>query len=81
MDAEGLDELILRDLKNLFSIPKVICAETCEYGGARNHVAEIYDILRPLGYMIFIDTRGNTIFVLKELGEKTLMQILSNEKP
>lgn len=68
LDTEGFDELILSELKMLSSLPKVICVESREYGvsGLQNsNSKELYEMLKPLGYMLFADTYINTIFVLE----------------
>ena len=70
LDAEGVDEIILTDLHNLNSLPKVICVETAEYsttGDGRDSTAAIFGILEPLGYMLYANTCINSIFVLREL--------------
>ena len=72
LDTEGLDEMILGSLKDCPFLPKVICTETWEYGLKENHIPEICSILEPLGYMLFIDNGLNSIFVLRDLWEKTI---------
>lgn len=73
LDTEGFDELILGALKTCSSLPKVICVESREYGVSglqKSSALELYEMLKPLGYMFFADTYINAIFVLRDLWEK-----------
>lgn len=73
LDTEGFDELILGDLEEISSLPKVICVESREYGVSGlqdSNATELLRILKPLGYMLFADTYINAIFVLKELWKR-----------
>ncbi|MBQ7576901.1 MAG: FkbM family methyltransferase [Synergistaceae bacterium] len=72
LDTEGLDEIILRTLKDCPSLPKVICTETWEYGRKVHHIPEVCEILEPLGYMLLIDNRLNSIFVMRGLWENAI---------
>ncbi|MBQ7560251.1 MAG: FkbM family methyltransferase [Synergistaceae bacterium] len=72
LDTEGLDEIILRSLKDCPSLPKVICTETWEYGLRENHIPEICAILEPLGYMLLLDNKLNSFFVMRDLWEKAI---------
>ena len=68
LDTEGLDTMILSELKELSSLPKVICTElndsTSETIGT---VKQGREILEPLGYTLVMKTGVNAIFVLKDL--------------
>ena len=68
LDTEGLDTVILKSLKELSSLPKVICTElndsTSETIGT---ITQGREILEPLGYTLVMKTPVNAIFVLKDL--------------
>ena len=68
LDTEGLDPVILSELKELSSLPKVICTEltneSFDMSGAT--VGEGCEMLEPLGYTLVMRTRENAIFVLKD---------------
>jgi FkbM family methyltransferase len=65
LDAEGLDEEILTQVDFDNNYPKVICVETIEYshhgGGKKNNT--LIDFLLEKDYMLYADTRINSIFV------------------
>ena len=73
LDAEGLDIVILSELKELSSLPKVICTElndsTLETIGT---VKQGREILEPLGYTLVMKTHDNAIFVLKDLWQAAM---------
>lgn len=65
IDTEGLDYTILKGIDYERNYPKVICAETREYGEgleAGKHETEIEDLLLSNGYRIYANTFINTIF-------------------
>lgn len=64
LDAEGLDEEILKSIDYEKSYPKVICVETVEYSIDTTGHKEtgIIDFLKEKKYRIFADTYVNTIF-------------------
>jgi FkbM family methyltransferase len=68
IDAEGLDEIIIKSIEFNMGKPVVICLETISYSekgdGVKN--TSVIEFLNSLGYMVFADTYINTIFVLKE---------------
>ena len=69
IDVEGWDNEILQSLDFTKYKPKVICAETLLYDedqkGYKTH--DIESLLKNNGYMLYADTRVNSIFCLKEL--------------
>ena len=68
LDTEGLDTIILNELKELSSLPKVICTELQDSSCyAVASVAQGREILEPLGYTLVMKTGVNAIFVLKDL--------------
>jgi FkbM family methyltransferase len=72
MDAEGVEEKILRSIDFDAWKPLVICCETISYSttgqGVKNSM--VLDYLCSKGYMVYADTYINTIFVLKSAWEK-----------
>jgi FkbM family methyltransferase len=72
IDAEGIDELIIKNIDYEQNSPIVICIETISFSttglGVKN--AEIIDFLISRGYLAYADTNINTIFVKKELWER-----------
>jgi len=65
IDAEGLDEMIVKsiDLKNNY--PIVICVETASFSATGKSVKNtaLIDLLSAKGYRIYADTFINTIFL------------------
>jgi FkbM family methyltransferase len=66
VDAEGIDEIILKSIDYSHNYPKVICVETVDFS-TQVHRAEICDFLESKGYVKFADTHINSIMVRKEL--------------
>lgn len=69
IDVEGWDLQILKSLDFKKYKPKVICVETLQYDEKQNGFKNfaINDLLLNNGYMLFADTRVNSIFCLNEL--------------
>ena len=69
LDAEGVDELIVKSIDYRTNAPKVICVETISYSkdgrGAKNR--DLIRFLEDNGYFVFADTYINTIFVRKDV--------------
>lgn len=69
IDAEGLDELIIKSIDYSYNYPLVICIETLSFAtlgnGTKN--TSIIDFLVNNGYMIYSDTYINTILLRKDL--------------
>ncbi len=65
IDTEGMDYEILKSIDYSKNYPKVICAETREYGEgieAGKHESDIEILLMANGYKIYANTYLNTIF-------------------
>jgi FkbM family methyltransferase len=71
LDAEGLDEIIIKSIDFDKFPPKIICIETYAYGvGEKNY--EIIDYIKSKGYSIHADTFVNTIFIQTKLAKGIL---------
>ncbi len=69
LDAEGIDNLILKNLDYDENSPKVICVETISFAtdgtGEKDH--KLISYLEGEGYLNFADTYINTIFVKEKI--------------
>ena len=69
IDAEGVDELIIKSLNFKENFPIVICIETLSFStkgnGKKNK--DIIDFIIEKGYLLYADTYINSIFVKEEL--------------
>jgi FkbM family methyltransferase len=67
LDAEGIDEIVLKSIDYDNNKPIVICTETISFSekgkGVKN--VEIIQFLESKGYMLYADTHINSIFVEK----------------
>ena len=67
LDAEGVDELILRTIDFEVYRPIVICVETLSFSdigkGIKNN--KIIELLENKGYLLYADTNINSIFIDK----------------
>jgi FkbM family methyltransferase len=72
IDAEGVDEIVLKSIDYDFNKPTVICTETISFSenrkGKKN--TELIGYLESKGYILFADTYINSIFVLKDKWER-----------
>jgi len=68
LDAEGMDLAILRSINWKKYSPLVICTETASYSTNGNEKKDIklISFLESKGYMVYADTRINTIFIKKD---------------
>lgn len=68
IDTEGTDLEILKSINWEKSSPLIICAETASYStnGNEEKDKELISCLEGKGYLVYADTRINTIFVKKE---------------
>jgi FkbM family methyltransferase len=68
LDAEGIDELVLKSIDFENNSPTVICIETISFSengtGVKNY--EMIHFLESKGYMLYADTHINSIFVMKD---------------
>ena len=73
VDAEGIDEMIIKSIDYNKSYPIVICIETLTFSstgnGIKNDSVEKY--LSQNGYMVYADTNINTIFVRRDLWQRS----------
>jgi len=69
IDAEGIDELVIRSIDFNSNFPKIICVETISFSmtgnGTKNY--ELISYLQNNGYLLYADTYINSIFVRKNL--------------
>jgi hypothetical protein len=72
IDAEGIDEIVLRSIDFENNFPVVICVETISFSnsgkGTKNH--ELIAFIQFNGYILYADTYINSIFVRKERWER-----------
>lgn len=72
VDAEGVDELIIKSINFINNSPKVICIETISFStkgrGIKNNMLIKY--LTKNGYLVYADTNINTIFVRQDIWER-----------
>ncbi|NHA04939.1 FkbM family methyltransferase [Mucilaginibacter sp. HC2] len=69
LDAEGIDELIIRSIDYTKSYPLVICIETISFSTSGNGIknTEIINFILSMGYILYADTYINSIFVKKDI--------------
>ena len=67
VDAEGIDELIIKSIDFENNFPIVICIETISFSTTGNGVKNInlIKLIEDSGYMLYADTHINSIFVRK----------------
>ncbi|MDG5492247.1 FkbM family methyltransferase [Psychroserpens sp. SPM9] len=69
LDAEGIDELVIKSIDFEKNYPLVICVETISFStsgqGVKNQ--SLIDYIASKGYLIYADTYINTIFVRESL--------------
>ncbi len=72
IDAEGIDELIIKSIDYNKNFPLVICIETISFSTSGNGLKNttIADFLLENGYMVCADTYINTIFVREDAWKK-----------
>lgn len=75
LDVEGLDYEILNTIKYKEDCPTVICVETISYSrsGKGEKNTQLIEFLMSNGYLIYADTKINTIFVLEESWKKAFI--------
>lgn len=72
IDAEGVDEIIIKEIDFEKNFPIVICIETISFSTSGNGIKNI-DLINYIvnkGYMVYADTNINTIFVKENLWKK-----------
>ena len=71
VDAEGIDEMIIKQIDFSNNYPIVICLETISFSTNGSGVKDksLIDYIESNGYLVYADTYINTIFVKKEYWE------------
>ncbi len=72
VDAEGIDDIIIKQIDFEKNFPIVICIETISFSTSGNGIknTQLIDYLNSKGYITFADTNINTIFVREEYWRK-----------
>lgn len=72
IDAEGVDELIIKEIDFENNFPIVICIETISFSTSGNGIknTNLINYIISKGYMLYADTHINTIFVKNENWKK-----------
>jgi FkbM family methyltransferase len=72
LDAEGIDELIIKSIDYSIKYPVVMCVETISFSTSRKGIKNksLIDFIADNGYLVYADTYINTIFVKKDIWEK-----------
>ncbi len=72
LDAEGIDELIIKSIDYSNNYPLVMCVETVSFSTSGNGVKNtaLIDYVKGNGYMVYADTYINTIFVREDAFRK-----------
>lgn len=72
IDAEGVDEIILKEIDYEKNFPIVICVETISFSTSGNGIknGSLIKFLEDKGYLVFADTYINTIFVRENVWRK-----------
>ncbi|WJS95140.1 FkbM family methyltransferase [Flavobacterium johnsoniae] len=72
IDAEGVDEVIIKEIDFEKNFPLVICLETISFSTTGNGIknVELINYITSKGYLAYADTYINTIFVKKDQWQK-----------
>lgn len=72
IDAEGVDEIIIRELNFDKNFPIVICIETISFSTTGNGIKnkDLIEYITNNGYLLYADTNINSIFVKKEFWQR-----------
>jgi FkbM family methyltransferase len=72
IDAEGVDELIIKAINFEKNYPIVICIETITFSTSGNGIKNksLISFIESKGYMVYADTNINTIFVKENFWKK-----------
>ncbi len=72
IDAEGIDEIVLKAIDFDNNFPLIICVETIGFSksgkGLKNH--DLINFIQSHGYLLYADTYINSIFVRRERWER-----------
>ena len=68
LDAEGIDDIVIRSIDFDSFTPKVLCVETAEFNAGKELIKNkpLIKYIIEKGYFIFADTYNNTIFMHEE---------------
>lgn len=69
IDAEGIDELIIKSIDFDKNFPIIICIETISFSNSGNGLKnkELIKYIEQKGYLLYADTNINSIFVRESL--------------
>lgn len=72
IDAEGIDEILIKEIDFDSNYPLVICIETISFSTSGNGVKNlnIINYIEENGYLLYADTHINSIFVRKDIWHK-----------
>jgi FkbM family methyltransferase len=72
IDAEGVDEIIIRGIDFDKNFPIVICIETITFSTSGNGLKNVavIEYITSKGYLLYADTNINSIFVKKEIWQR-----------
>jgi FkbM family methyltransferase len=72
IDAEGIDEIVLKAIDFNHNFPLIICVETISFSQSGRGIKNtgLIDFIRSHGYLLYADTYINSIFVRKERWER-----------
>ena len=72
LDAEGIDELIIKSIDYKNNYPSVICVETLTFSASGNGIknTNLINYITELGYLAYADTNINTIFIRRDMWVK-----------
>lgn len=73
LDAEGVDEIVVKSIDFNNNYPLVICIETISFSNAGKGIknSKLIQFIESKGYILYADTYINTIFVRKEAWIRT----------
>lgn len=73
LDAEGIDEMVLKSIDFENNKPSVICTETISFSSKGRGVKNfsIIEFLKSKGFICYADTNINSIFVAKDKWERS----------
>ncbi len=77
IDAEGVEELILKSIDYETNYPKIICVETISFAndGTGDKNEGLINFLIGKGYMLYADTYINSIFVRTDLWKRNSSEL------
>ena len=72
IDAEGVDEIILKSIDYSLNFPIVICVETISFSNVGKGVKnlDLIEFIKSNGYLLYADTYINSIFVKEDIWKR-----------